>query len=254
MPLSMKRYLIALDPGQKQDPAAVQIYKAVPDVIHPDKLIQQEGKIIYRDNLVMQYRYADKRYTYLVEQILNIMQRPSLSSESILVFDATGVGAAVKDMFVAAGVKDMIPIVYTAGGKVSYVWRDEKDERFRTPNNETFRMRTLDELHVPKADMVDAARLELERQAVKIVKNLPYKDDFEKQLLEFRGKMNQKGYTSYNNSKDEIHDDWVNCFMMRSFIRRFYRSEIYKEEKTYTAYEDTVTGLKAVLGERAENW
>ena len=145
-------------------------------------------------------------------------------------------------------------VCYTAGGKVSYVWRDEKDERFKTPSSETFRMRTLDELHVPKPDMVDAARLELERQAVKIVKNLPYKDDFEKQLLEFRGKMNQKGYTSYNNSKDEIHDDWVNCFMMRSFIRRFYRSEIYREEKPYTAYEDTVTGLRTVLGDRAENW
>ena len=254
MPLTMKRYLIALDPGQKQDPAAVQIYKAVPDVIHPDTLIQKEGKIIYRDNLVMQYRYADKRYTYLVEQILNIMQRPSLSSECLLVFDATGVGAAVKDMFVAAGVKDMIPIVYTAGGKVTYVWRDEKDDRFKVPSNETFKIRRLDELHVPKSDMVDAARLEMEREAVKLVKDLPYKADFEKQMLEFRGKMNAKGYTSYNNSKDEIHDDWVNCFMMRSFIRRFYRSEIYREEKEYTAYEDSTVGLKAVLGSRSETW
>ena len=107
MPLPMKRYLITLDPGQKQDPAAIQVYKAVPELVHPDPLIAEEGKIIYRDDLVMQYKLSDKRYTALADFVVGLMSRKSLSSESVLVFDATGVGAAVKDLFHAQGVKDM---------------------------------------------------------------------------------------------------------------------------------------------------
>ncbi len=253
MPLSMKRYLIVLDPGQKQDPAAIQVYKAVPEVVHPDPLIGREGKIIYRDDLVMQYKLSDKRYTYLADFIVALMERPSLSSESLLVFDATGVGAAVKDLFHAAGVKSMIPIVYTAGGKLSYVYRDSSDKRFKM-KGDVFEMKVLDELHVPKSDLVDAAKAELERHAVRIVPKLPYAEDFERQMIEFRGKMNDKGYRSYNNSKDEIHDDFVNCFMMRSFIRRFYRAEIYREEQPYVNQEKAEVTLRTVLGDRASRW
>lgn len=254
MPVTMKRYLIALDPGQKQDPAAIQIYKTVPEVVHPDELVNREAKVIYRDDLVMQYRLSDKRYTYLADFVIRLMERKSLSSESVLVFDATGVGAAVKDMLHDKGVKSMIPIVYTSGGKVTYVYRDSNDKRFKMPGNSIWEMKALDELHVPKADMVDAARLEMERKAIRIVKGVPYRDEFKNQMQEFSGKMNQKGYTSYNNSKDEIHDDWVNCFMMRSFVRRFFRSEEYRKEDIYTSDEDRNVTLKSVLGDRASGW
>lgn len=253
MPLPMKRYLITLDPGQKQDPAAIQVYKAVPELVHPDPLIAEAGKIIYRDDLVMQYKLSDKRYTALADFVVGLMSRKSLSSESVLVFDATGVGAAVKDLFHAQGVKDMIPIVYTAGGKVSFVYRDQNDRRFRQGQN-GMQMQVLDEIHVPKSDLVDAAKAELERKAIRPVPGIPYLEEFQTQLLEFKGKMNQKGYVSYNNSKDEIHDDLVNCFMMRCFIRRFFRAEIYREEKTYETTRGESVSLRQILGERASGW
>ena len=248
MPLSMKRYLIAMDPGQKQDPAAIQIYKASPQIVHPDPLINQEAKIIYRDDLVMQYKLEDKRYTHLVDFLLRQMERPSLSSECVLVFDATGVGTAVKDMLHDRGVKDMIPIVYTAGGKASYVYRDDQDKRFQMTGQKTFQVRLLDEIRVPKSDLVDAARLELERKAVRFAKGVPYMAEFETEMTEFRGKMNAKGYTSYNNSKDEIHDDWVNCFMMRSYIRRRYRADVYREEGIYGSSQDKEVTLGTLIG------
>ena len=151
MPLSMKRYLIAMDPGQKQDPAAIQVYKAIPELVHPDPLINRDAKVIYRDVIVMQYKLSDKRYTYLADFVIGLMSRKSLSSESVLVFDATGVGAAVKDMLHERGVKDMIPIVYTAGGKESYVYRDSKDKRFQLSGSESrFQIQALDEIRVPK--------------------------------------------------------------------------------------------------------
>ena len=150
MPLSMKRYLIALDPGQKQDPAAIQVYKMTPELIHGNKLINETGKVIYRDNLVFQAKLMDTRYTALAEYVIGIMSRPSLSSEAVLVFDATGVGAAVKDIFLDSGVKDMLPIVYTAGGKVTYVYRDNQDKRFQTASQIGQRqIKAIDEIHVP---------------------------------------------------------------------------------------------------------
>lgn len=254
MAMKMKRYLIALDPGQKQDPAAIQIYKAMPEIVHPDPLINQRAKVIYRDDLVMQYKLADKRYTYLADFVVGLMSRKSLSSESVLVFDATGVGAAVKDMLHDRGVKDMIPIVYTAGGKESYVYRDEGDKRFQIGSgNSPFRLRTLDEIRVPKPDLVDAARMELERKAIRIVPKIPYVEEFHTQMMEFRGKMNAKGYVSYNNSKEEIHDEWPNCFMMRSWVRVKFNADMYEEEGEYGANKDVV-GLADLMGLTKPEW
>ena len=249
MALAMKRYLISMDPGQKQDPAAIQVYKAVPELVHPDHLINEDAKVIYRDDIVMQYKLEDKRYTFLADFVLGLMQRPSLSSECVLVFDATGVGTAVKDMLVEKGVKDMIPIVYTSGGKASYVYRDDMDKRFQMPGQSPFKIRALDEIRVPKADLVDAARLEMERHAVRLAVGIPYREEFQTQMMEFRGKMNAKGYTSYNNSSDEIHDEWPNCFMMRSYIRRRFRADVYKEEGLY-GQENRVVGLDTLTGGR----
>lgn len=260
MPLSMKRYLIAMDPGQKQDPAAIQVYKAIPELVHPDPLINRDAKVIYRDVIVMQYKLSDKRYTYLADFVIGLMSRKSLSSESVLVFDATGVGAAVKDMLHERGVKDMIPIVYTAGGKESYVYRDSKDKRFQLSGSESrFQIQALDEIRVPKADLVDAARLEMERKAVRFAedfngRSVPYKDEFEVQMTEFRGKMNPRGYVSYNNSSEEIHDEWPNCFMMRSWARRRFGATIYREEGPYGERDEKEVSLRSILGERAAHW
>ena len=253
--LTMKPYLIALDPGKSPDPAAIQVYKTIPSLVHPDPLIAEEGKVIYRDDIVMQYKLSDRRYTELVEFVVNLMSRKSLSNQCVLVFDATGVGKAVKDMFWDRGIRDMIPIVYTAGGKASYVYRDESDKRFQpSTGRSAFTVKTLDEIRVPKPDLVDAAKLELERHGVRVAKGVPYREEFERQMIEFRGKMNAKGYVSYNNSKDEIHDEWPNCFMMRSYIRNRFRADIYRNEETYEKKAASVVGLREIMGDRLEDW
>lgn len=219
----MKKYLLAVDPGQKQDPAAIQLYMQEMELVHGVELLDQPDRVLLSDLLIYQWRIQDRRYTDLARFVVDIMDRQDLKEQTVLVLDATGVGTGVKDMLYSMGVKDMIPIVYTAGGKVSYVYRDTQDKRFKAGQHQALDFHVLDEIHVPKSDLVDEAVIALEQRRVKIPRGVPYKDDFERQMVEFTGKMNARGYMSYNNSDDEIHDDFVNCLMMRSWVRRQYK-------------------------------
>lgn len=238
----MKKYLITMDPGKKQDPAAVQVYRSTPVLQYAEPLLAQPQKVIVKDDLIMQYSLSDKRYTYLGRFISDLMQRKQLVSQTVLVFDATGVGEAVKDILYDQGIQSMLPIVYTAGGKVTYAYRDTQDKRFVGAKAAYLDYKQIDEIHVPKSDMVDAAIRAMEQEQVRLAEGLPYGDQFRLQLTEFTGKMNAKGYTSYNNSSEEIHDEWVNCFMMRSWYRYFFREEIVKAERPYTT-PDTIADL-----------
>ena len=218
------KYLIAMDPGQKQDPAAIQLYRATPVLDHPKGPLDAMRYLVF-DDVISQWSLADKRYTYLGDFVFRLMGMKELQAQTVLVFDATGVGAAVKDILHDKGVRNMVPIVYTAGGRVSYVYKDANDKRFQMRGAHQIDLRVFDEIHVPKADMVDAAVVALEQHQVRIAPNVDYRDEFKKQMTEFTGKMSAKGYVSYNNSSDDIHDEWVNCLMMRSWYRRFFAKE-----------------------------
>lgn len=218
------KYLISMDPGKKQDPAAVQLYRATPVIDHPKGPLD-ERRIIVKDDLIAQWSLADKRYTYLGSFVFDLMGRKELQAQTVLVFDATGVGEAVKDILHDRGIRDMVPVVYTAGGRVSYVYRDANDKRFQMRESHHLDLRIFDEVHVPKADMVDAAVVALEQHQIRVSRDVAYADEFKKQMTEFTGKMTAKGYMSYNNSSDDIHDEWVNCLMMRSWYRRFFSKE-----------------------------
>lgn len=239
----MKKYLLALDPGQKQDPAAVQLYMMEPELIFGEKLLDQSDVVILNDLLIYQWSIQDRRYTKLASFIVDILNRREMKNQTLLVLDATGVGTGVKDILFDKGVTDMIPLVYTNGGKVNYVYRDMQDKRFKTPTNGSLDFAVLDEIHVPKADLVDEAVIALEQHRLKIPAGIPYRDEFQRQLMEFTGKMNKKGYVSYNNSDDDIHDDFVNCFMMRSWIRRQWKKSIDKTEQIWQKQEFANLGI-----------
>lgn len=232
-----KQYVIAFDPGKVNDPAAVQVYRAVP-VFIPEDNVFNRARTLIKDDLVMQYQVQEQRHTDTARFIANLMRRKDLVDASVLVFDATGVGQAVKDILVDEGVRDMVPIVYTSGGSVTMKYMDSAmDRRFAMPG-QAISFKILDEVHVPKNDMVDAARLALECEEIRIAKGLPFLDGFRNQMVNFTGKMNKKGYTSYNNSSDDIHDEWVNCLMMRSWYRHRFRKAIDAQQGTYDKGEE----------------
>lgn len=236
--MEIKRYLIAMDPGKKQDPATIQVYKAMPTLINPDPLLAEPGRIIIHDDLVMQYSIQEKRYTDLVAFLYDLMNRRSLKDNSVLVFDATGVGEAVKDMLHDRHVRSMVPIVYTSGGRVTPVYQDGGDRRF---GSQAMALKILEEIHVPKNDMVDAARIAMEQHQVRVVPGVPGTEDFHTQLREFTGRMTSKGYMTYNNSSDDVHDDKVNCFMMRCWYRRYLGEQYLRMYDSSADDQETVS-------------
>ena len=241
------KYLIAMDPGQKQDPAAVQLYRATPVLEHPHGPLDIT-RIIVRDDLIGQWSLADKRYTYLGDFVFRLMGMRELQAQCVLVFDGTGVGAAVKDILHDKGVRDMVPIVYTAGGRVSYVYKDHSDKRFQMRGQTHIDLRVFDEVHVPKADLVDAAVVALEQHQVRVLPDVAYRQEFQIQMTEFTGKMSAKGYVSYNNSSDDIHDEWVNCLMMRSWYRRFYAERIQSANGDRELWGSEASEMAEVIG------
>lgn len=227
----MKKYLIVGDPGRSQDPFAIQIYRANPVLFTGALQLGTTDRVIVKDDLVMQYRIMNKRYRDVCKFIRDLMDREDMKDQTMLVFDCTGIGQAVKEQFQEWGVKSMLPISYTNGTRVNYVYLDTQDQRFNTGKGaKGLNFKVIDQINVPKADIVDAARIALEQHQVRLNRNLPYVDDFDLQMRSFTGKMNANGYTSYNNSEDDIHDDFVNCFMMRSWYRANFREQIINLE------------------------
>lgn len=228
----IKKYLITLDPGKKQDPAALQVWRLTPVMHHADPLLAVPKHIMYKDDLVMQYELQDKRYTELARFAHDLMTREGVKYNAVIAFDCTGVGEAVKDMLYEKGIRDMIPILYTSSGKVRYIYKDSanQDPRFSSGGKQSPMLKRLDQVNVPKAVMVECAKIAMEKQEIRLVPGVPYLSRFRLQMEEFRGKMSDKGYESFNNSSDEIHDEWVNCFMMRSWVRQKFQKAITKEE------------------------
>jgi len=226
-------YLICLDPGKMGDPSAVQVYRATAKRQLPVAYFKDRETVRFVDTLVMQYKYDKVRYTELARRIAGLLGRPAIDHRYHLAFDCTGVGQAVKDELWEMGIRQMTPICYTSGGRARAVYR-QPDGKFRGWRGEDD-FRQLDQMDVPKNDMVDAARIALEHQEVEIAppyqgREVPYLSEFRAQLEEFTGVMNKKGYVSYNNSSPDIHDDFVNCLMMRSWWRHEFEGRLMREQ------------------------
>lgn len=251
-----KQYVITFDPGKVNDPAAVQVYRAVHALMPADNVFSPTGRVLIKDDLVMQYQVQEQRHTETARFVANLMRREALVDNAILVFDATGVGQAVKDILHDEGIRDMLPIVYTAGGSVTMKYADAtQDRRFAMGGQSNqFVMKILEEVHVPKNDMVDAARLALECGEIRIAADLPYAKEFKVQMVNFTGKMNKKGYTSYNNASDDIHDEWVNCMMMRSWYRHRFRKTLDRLQGAYDKKEEIADILGIGTGTEAGRW
>ena len=240
----MRKYLIVGDPGQSQDPFAIQIYRSNPVMIPGAYQLGTHDRVIVKDDLVMQYRIMNKRYRDVCKFIRDLMDREDLKDNSMFVFDCTGIGRAVKEQFQEWGVKAITPIFYTAGSRTNYVYLDSGDQRFNTGHGySTLDFKIIDQINVPKSDMVDAARIAMEQHQVRVAPGIPYINDFDLQMRSFTGRMNPNGYTSYNNSDDEIHDDFVNCFMMRSWYRANFREQTIRLETGDNSEEIADIGL-----------
>ena len=131
-------------------------------------------------------------YPKIVGEVVSLLdQSPLRGHETALVIDFTGVGRAVFDLFVRAGL-DPIGVNITGGLDVR-------------PTAEGY--------NVPKRDLVAAARAALQTQRLQIAETLPQTRTLVRELLAFTMTINKRGHDQYGGDladwREKEHDDLV---------------------------------------------
>lgn len=217
----MKEYILAWDVAQKQDRTAIQLWRRTPQIIEgaTDRIFE------YLD-LVYQREMDAVPYPEQCKIVSNFIGSEKLKNNTDVVIDATGIGQAVVDIMREYKVEP-IPIVFTNGATMTEKYQDRQS---RFGSGAFGSMRVLQELCVPKVDMIHAAKVMMEQDRVRIAPNVAGADAFTKQLSGFTGKINVHGNMQYGNDAETQHDDWVSCFIMACWYSKY--TGTYKKEKT----------------------
>jgi hypothetical protein len=134
------------------------------------------------------------KYPAIVAEVLALLDRPPLSRSVPLVVDRTGVGAAVCDLFTAAG-KRPIALTITGGDTVN---REDAHD-----------------LKVPKRDLAGTLVALVQTGRLKVADGLELAPVLSNELLNFKLKIAvATGHDSYEAWREGVHDDLVLCVAM----------------------------------------
>ncbi len=117
-----------------------------------------------------------------------------LAPEPVIVVDATGVGVAVCDLFLAAAMPAaVLPLTITSGAGPGRLdrWGETDARAFWTP----------------KAELVSTVQMLLQTGRLRVAPGLPLADVLMRELLGFEVKVSDAGRESYNAYREGTHDD-----------------------------------------------
>ena len=174
-------YYLGLDLGQAQDYTALVVV---------ERIGTGEDLMSHLRHI---YRYPLRTpYPEIVDSVLDKMKKPPLKGKTALVVDATGVGAAVIDMFSERGLAP-VQVKIHGGDKMT---RDGQECR------------------VPKRDLASAVQYYLQNRLLKISDRLKMADVLLREMMAFRVKISASGHDSYEAWREGDHDDLVIALAM----------------------------------------
>lgn len=200
-----KEYIVSWDIAKQQDATVVQVWRQVPQVIGE----KYNERIFTFWDCIRLVKWEQIPYTEQVRRVSLILGSAELKNNHDLLIDGTGVGQAIADMIREAKLSP-IEIVFSGGAKPQELYMGNSDKRFGSGMD----MNVLRGYSVPKVDMIGAAQTILEEHRIPPIADIPYASEFERQLLHFQGKVNEKGHTTYGNDNEAKHDDFVASFLM----------------------------------------
>lgn len=165
------RYFVGLDLGQAADYSAIAIVEKAETGLH----------VVHLD------RTRGQSYPEIVRNTANLMVKPPLAGQALLVVDATGVGRAVLDML-RSSEQHPVAVTIHGGAKVTGSRRAPR---------------------VPKADLINGLLLAFQSGTVKISSALPHAATLAHELAEMRRKVSINGNAQYGVWRDAEHDDLV---------------------------------------------
>lgn len=195
--------LIGLDLGKVGDPTALAVLRR--HLIQGSDNLPVRGSMsraIYGYTCGMLKRWKDISYPDVVKEVTRTILDLNVGKPR-LVIDGTGVGSAVVDMFLHAGVPaDVIPITITGGS----TWRTD-----RWPGG---RCRAY---WVAKTEIVSHLQAALQQRRLWVKPDQPDAPVLKKELAEFRVKVTKAANETYEAREGE-HDDLVLAVAMPVWV------------------------------------
>jgi hypothetical protein len=190
----MSNLVVALDPGQRQDPAALCIVERITlPRDNPTDAERPRWDVAHAEQWAL-----GTPHTAVVQDTLALLARPELKGARFL-FDATGVGAVYEDLFRNAFRSGRLalqaqPIIMTAG--------------------------VLDNgAHLAKRNLVGRYEAKLSSGQI-AVREIPLRDEIAKQHQSFRAKFSQSGADTYEALREgRDHDDLIVVLLLATYWR-----------------------------------
>jgi len=225
----MNEYAVIVDPAKKRDFAATMVLKDSPQLVLGQEFLKQPNRIVHFYDIIYLQQKQRVPYHEIVEDTCQLMKHAALAENADLLVDATGVGEAVIEIMREKGLRP-IPLVTTPGGQVHEVYADVGDVFSGIPSR--LKIKVLQEIHVPKADLVAAGQLLVEQERIRIAAGLRWAEEARTQFKRFRGKINERTKRKvYEAETEEDHDDFVICFLMGAwwFVKHRPQEELKEQ-------------------------
>ena len=217
---TLPQYLVVMDVAKKQDATALQIWRNTPEFLKGDERVYLQDRIFHYFDLVFQTKMEHVPYTDQGDRIKALMDSEAMKNNSELIVDGTGVGEPIIDILRSKSLRPT-SIVFTNGEQLNIKYED-LNRRFGGFGTGIGTMKVVKQLDVPKKDLVAAGQAIIQQARLRIAPDVQYVEDFKRQLIHFKGKVNEKtGYTSYNNDNPDIHDDLTVCFLMAMWYFKY---------------------------------
>lgn len=179
-------FVLGLDLGQSRDYSALVVVERVelvpPRMDTARPIVESRVRHLQRWELGTPFRTV-------VDEVARLMHEGPLV-DAWLYLDATGVGRGITEMFRDAHAEGRmgsawpVPVTITAGGESGL-------RRLR------------------KVDMVASIQAPLEAGTLKVAEGLPLAGALERELKQFRAKINARGADTYEALRESDHDDLV---------------------------------------------
>jgi hypothetical protein len=195
------RFVVGVDLGQSSDPTACAVLEHISGVMDAGSDFERHASL--SEHLQTPAEFVDVRhlerlplglsYPAVVQHVADLLARPPLCRDdnhpaAELIIDETGVGRAVGDIFIDAGMKPK-RVMITAGGEAT--------------SGHGF-----DRFHVAKTILISNVDAMLHRGVLRFAAALHEADAMRDELQDFRRKVGEAGRSTYG-ARVGRHDDLV---------------------------------------------
>jgi hypothetical protein len=185
-------YFTGLDLGQTQDFTALAVAERT-TVSDPAR----EGQTVFHFAIRHLHRWPlGTSYPQVVADVKALFAAPPLTG-TVLAIDRTGVGRAVVDQFVSAGISASLRPLTSTGGEKSGGGS------------------------VAKKDLVGAVQVPLQNRRLRIAEGLPLASVLAEELAAFRVKITLAGNETFEAWRERDHDDLVLAVAMALYLGSF---------------------------------